>query len=93
MYDNLIILFSDIFNKRVDEGSDGYLIVKFSVPLSILCGLYERLSKIDVPTIETLPVDEKERFWNIGKQYYETESEAIKGSKAAYMLSLITNSN
>lgn len=87
------MLFADIFNKRVYEGKDGYLLIKFSVPLNILSGLYERLSKVDVPKIESLPVEEKTKYWNISKQYYESEVDAIKGSKAAYILSLITNSN
>lgn len=93
MYDNLIILLADIFIKRVDEGKDGYFILKFSVPLSILSSLYERLKSNDVPPIETLPNEQKEVFWNIGKKFYETEIDAIKASKSAYILSLITNSN
>ncbi len=76
----------------MDEGKDGYLLIKFAVPLSILSGLYERLKSIDVPPIETLPIEEKERYWGIAKKYYQSESEAIKASKAAYILSLITNS-
>ena len=76
----------------MDEGKDGYLIIKFVVPLSILSGLYERLKSIDVPPIETLTVEEKKKYWEIAKKYYESEQEAIKASKASYMLSLITNS-
>lgn len=87
------MLFADIFNERTEKGKDGYLIIKFSVPLSILSGLYERLSKVDVPPIETLPIDEKKKYWSIAKQFYESESQAIIASKAAYMISLITNTN
>lgn len=91
MNDSLIILIADIFNKRVNEGKDGFMIIKLAVPLILLSELYERLSKVDVPPIETLSENEKLKYWNIAKQYYQTEIEAVKGSKAAYMISLITN--
>jgi hypothetical protein len=91
MYDNLIILFSDIFNQRVDEGKDGYFIIKFCVPLKVLCSVYERLKNVDVPPIESLPVEQKTKYWNIGKKYYESQENAILASKAAYIISLITN--
>ena len=93
MNDTLIILLADIFNKRVNDGKDGFLLIKFSVPVRALNELYERLKTIDVPPIETLSEDQKLIYWNIAKTYHKEELKAINGSKAAYILALITNSN
>lgn len=93
MNDKLIILLADIFNKRVKENKDGFLIIKSSVAVKVLCSLYERLILVDVPCIESLTKEEKEKYWEIGKQFYELENDAIKASKATYMVALITNTN
>lgn len=93
MNDKLILIFIDMFNKRVEEGKDGFFIVKFSVPLKLLSSLYERLILSDVIPIEELPLPEKNKYWELAKTYYETEPEAIKASKSCYILSLITNSD
>jgi hypothetical protein len=75
----------------MNDGKDGFIIIKLSVPLKVLSELYERLKTIDVPPIETLPENEKLKYWAIAKKYYSIETEAVMASKAAYMLSLITN--
>lgn len=92
MTDSLIILLTDIFFGLTKHGKDGFMIIKFTVPLKVLSELYERLCKADVPPIETIPAEEKERYWSMAKTYYQTEEDAIKASKAAYILSLITSS-
>ncbi len=91
MTDKLIILLTDIFFKLEKEGKDAYLIIGLTVPCKILYELYERLSLVDVPVIESLGVNEKQRYWEISKKYFNTEPECIIGSKAAYILSLIVN--
>jgi len=91
MFNKLIIYLSDEFIKRMDEGKDGYSIISLSVPCKLLYELYERLSKIDVPPIESLPVEEKLKYFSIAKRFYETEIDLIKSSKAAYMVSIICN--
>lgn len=93
MNDKLIILLADIFNKRVEDGKDGFLIIKSSVAVKVLSSLYERLILVDVPCIQSLTKEEKEKYWDISKQFYDIEADAIKGSKAAYIIALITNSN
>jgi hypothetical protein len=92
MNDNIIIFLSDLFFKMEKEGKDGFLLLKFSVPLGCLWKLYERLILVDVQPIETIPLEQKEKYWNIAKRFHTDEEQAIKASKAAYMLSLITNS-
>jgi hypothetical protein len=92
MNDQLIIFLVDLFFKIEKEGKDGFILIKFSVPLGCLWKLYERLISVDVPPIESIPLEQKEKYWNIAKRFYTDQEQAIRGSKAAYMLSLITNS-
>lgn len=92
MNDKLVLLFVDQYEKLLSEGKDGYLIIKFSVPLKLLSELYERLCIVDVQPIETIPEEEKLRYWNISKRFHTEQTTAVKGSKAAYILTLITNS-
>lgn len=93
MNDSLVVLFAEIFTGLQDKGSNGYVIIKSGVAMKILWNLYERLSLIDVPTIDGLPLKQKEKYWNIGKEFYELQEDRIKASKAAYMISLITNTD
>lgn len=90
MTDQLIIMFVDMFYDLEKKGKDGFILVKLSVPMKILYELYERLIKVDVPAIETLSIEEKNKYWNMAKKYHTDEKQAIKASKAAYILQLIT---
>lgn len=91
MNDAFIMFLTDLYFQREKDGLDAYLMIKFTVPLNALWKLYERLIQVDVPPIEILPQEEKERYWNIAKKYHEEKDLAIKASKASYILSLITN--
>lgn len=91
MNDSLIILLSDIFFAQQKKGNDPFLIIKFSVPCKALYQLYERLVLIDVPPIESLPVEQKTKYWDIAKKYYETETQAVIASKAVYIIELVTS--
>lgn len=92
MMDDFIRWLIEIFFGIEKDGGDGYILISLSVPMNSLFGLYERLIKVDVPPIETLPEEEKLKYWNLAKKYHSSEEKAIQASKAAYMLSLITNS-
>ena len=92
MMHEFIMWLVDLFYKTEKEGKDGYILIKFSVPMDCLWKLYEKLIKVDVPPIETIPTEEKLKYWTIAKKYHESEEQAIKASKAAYVLTLITNS-
>jgi hypothetical protein len=92
MKDSIIMFLVDLFFKIENEGRDGFILIKFSVPLGCLWKLYERLKLIDVKPIEDIEKKEKEKYWNIAKRFYTDQEQAIKASKAAYMLSLITSS-
>lgn len=82
----------DLFFKIEKDGKDGFILIKFSVPVICLSKLYEKLIFVDVQPIESLTLEEKGKYWNIAKRFYADQEQAIRGSKAAYMLSLITNS-
>ena len=93
MNEKLIVLFADIFSKRIAKGEDGFMILKSSLALRILSNLYEQLCLVDVPKIETLPLEQKTSYWLIAKQFYNDHKMAIQASKAAYMICLITNTD
>jgi len=88
---SLFVLFADIFNERMGKGKDGYLLIKFSVPLNLLYTKYEQRVNIDFEPITEISHDLKVKFFSIAKRWYDTTEEMIKASKSAYMLSLITN--
>jgi len=93
MSDNFVLFIIEIFTKREEDGKDQFLILKSSVILKKLWKLYERLTKVDVPPIETLLTDEKLEIFNLAKKYYSDQENLVKASKSIYILKLITNTN
>lgn len=91
MNDSIIMLLVDIFFKRQKDNQDEYLLIKFSVPCKVLINLYEKLILVDVMPIDSISVIEKQKYWEIAKRYYTTKEDAVKASKAAYILTLITS--
>lgn len=91
MNDTFIMFLVDMYFKREKDGKDPFLIIKFTVPLNALYKLYNKLSKVDVPPIESLSTEEKTKYWEIAKRYHEDKSSAILASKASYILNLLTN--
>lgn len=93
MRDPFIILMADMFYYLQDKGVDGYSLIKLDVPLKMLMHLYDRFEMSEIRPIEIIEEDKKQRYWNIGKSFYENKEEVIRASKAAYMLSLITSND
>jgi len=91
MNDSFIMFLTDMFFQREKDGKDAFLILKSSVALNALWNLYEKLVQVDVPPIQSLTTEEKNKYWNIAKKYYEDKNLAIIASKSSYILSLITN--
>jgi len=91
MNDSFIMFITDMFFQREKDGKDAFLILKSSVALNALWKLYEKLVQVDVPPIESLSTEEKTKYWNIAKKYYDDKESAIIASKSSYILSLITN--
>jgi len=91
MNDTFIMFLVDMYFKREKDGKDPYLMIKFTVPLNALYKLYNKLSQVDVPPIESLSSEEKTKYWLIAKRYHEDKSSAILASKASYILNLLTN--
>jgi len=93
----LIDLFNSIPEQKGLNGnntftSDGYIILYSSVACETLHNLYLKLIQVDVKPIEILPVAEKNKYWEIAKRYYTEKDLAIRASKAAYMITILTNS-
>lgn len=65
MNDSFIVMLVEIFTKLEEDGKDKFMLLKLDVPLNSLHRLYERLSKVDVPPIETLTDLKKTYYWNI----------------------------
>ena len=92
MNDEFIMALTEMFFKREKDNKDAYLMIKSNVVLNIFYKLYNKLTLLDVPPIESLTSEEKTKYWDIAKRYYSDKDKAIKASKAAYILTLITNS-
>ncbi len=93
MFEPIYIMLGQIFEKINEGGKDGYMIIKLSVPYIMLFELYNKFVKDGVAKIEDLPKEKKQKYWNIAKKYYSEEDKAIKASKAAYTLALITSTD
>lgn len=94
MFNSFYIMYADYFNKLNEEGKDGYILLKSTVCIILLCELYKKFtSQTEEPitSLEDLPLDKKTKYWNIAKKYYTEIPDRIKASKCAYTLSLITS--
>lgn len=91
MNDEFVMYTIDLFLQRQKDGKDEYLILRSTVLLNTLWKLYEKLSVVDVPKIESLTRDEKLMYWEIAKRYQTDHELIIKASKASYIISLIAN--
>jgi len=89
--DDFFVMLNDIFNTLQKKGTDGFLILKLTIPFNQLYKLYLKMEVSEIKPIEMLNEGEKLKYWNIGKSFYSDEETAIKASKAAYMLDLITH--
>ena len=90
--DSFFILLNDIYNDLQERKYDGYLILKLSLPLKQLNRLYEKMEVSEIQPIEMLSQELKNKYWKIGKGFYNDQETAIKAAKAAYMLDLVTAS-
>lgn len=90
MFEKLYIKFGDYFNEIKENGGDCWCIINCAVAVSLLNELYIRFIKDGITPIESLTQEEKVKYWGIGKKYYPDQKQAVMGSKAAYVLSLIT---
>ena len=91
MNESLILFFVELFNKEQSKGHDGFILLKSGIFLSVFIALYEKLILVDVMPIDSIPQNEKLKYWNIAKEYYTDKETAVKASKAAYMICLISN--
>ena len=91
MFEQLIFTIIETHNKLKDVGMDEWCICNCSVPVKVLNELYDKFMKDGIAPIESLTPEEKTKYWTIAKKYHTEQSMAIKASKAAYIISLITS--
>lgn len=89
MYDNLLMFFVKLFIQMEGKKQNGFLILKSDLCLKVFCHTYEKLILVDMMPIDSIPQNEKLKYWNIAKLHYTDKQEAIKASKAAYLISLL----
>jgi hypothetical protein len=90
--DSFFVMLNDIYNDLQERNYDGYLILKLSLPLKQLNRLYDQMEVSEIKPIEMLTDEQKNKYWKIAKEFYTDKETAIKASKAAYMLDLISSS-
>lgn len=90
MHESLILFFVELFNKEQSKGHDGFILLKSGIFLNVFIALYDKLILVDVMPIDSIPQEEKIKYWNIAKGYYQDKETAVKASKAAYLISLLT---
>lgn len=76
-----------------EQGKDGYLLLCSTVCVKLLSELYRKFISEGIEPIENLSKEKKLKYWNAAKKYWQTEPEAIKASKACYVLDLITSTD
>ena len=91
MFNKLIIGLADTHNRLKEIGMDEWCICNCSVPVKILNELYDKFMADGIAPIESISNEEKMKYWNIGKKYHPDQPSAIRASKAAYVLALITS--
>lgn len=90
MNESLILFFVELFKKEQEKGHDGFVLLKSGIFISCLWNLYEKLILVDVMPIDSIPQDEKLKYWNIANLHYADKQTAIKASKTAYLITLLT---
>jgi hypothetical protein len=90
LYQKIAGIYAQYF---IDNGKDkGYeLLLSKDFPLSILNSLYRTFINEGVPELSTIPQEEKSRIWKLALKYQTENQKRIEASRAAYVLSLITN--
>lgn len=94
VYDDLILYYATSFNKAIEVGKDPYYLLSSTVLIILLSELYRKFIRDGIPTLESLPKEQKEKFWIKAKRYCTEENknkDRIKASQAAYVLTLITS--
>jgi hypothetical protein len=94
VYESIALIYAGVFIKLREEDKDpqeGFWIVGKSLPVHILSSLYRHFVIDEIPTLESLDMEEKKRLWGIACKYQLDPAKRHDAAKAAYVLSLITN--
>lgn len=90
--ESIFMQFANSFNEAdLKEKDSGYYLIGLAIPMKLLYGLYLKFITEEIPPIENIPTEQKQKYLTIAKKYYTDLKDQIKASKAAYVLSLITS--
>mgnify|MGYP001135315266 CR=1 FL=1 len=87
----MTLLIQYYYNYFLDESKDGYKLLCSSVCLKLMNELYKKFMKEGIDSIESLPKEKKEKFWEHSGKYYQDKEKRIEAVKTAYVLQLITS--
>lgn len=92
MLNDLFILFANSFlEAEQKEKNSGYYLINLIVPMRLLFELYNKFMNDGITPIENIPTEQKQKYFNISRKYYNDLKDQIKASKAAYTLDLLTS--
>jgi len=88
--ETMAVMYVDYYNKHGEEKTYDF-VLKTHVALNVLNSLYDNFMKDGVPDMSLLPVERKQKYWDVACKHYEEMGDRLKASKACYVLSLITS--
>jgi len=92
MGESLYMQFANSFlEAEQKEKNSGYYLINLIVPMRLLFELYNKFMNDKITPIEDLPTEQKLKYFNISKKYYNETKDQIKASKACYTLDLLTS--
>lgn len=92
MTESIFIQFAESFmDAEKKEKNSGYYIINLTVPMRLLFELYNKFMNDGITPIENIPTEQKQKYFNISRKYYNDLKDQIKASKACYTLDLLTS--
>ena len=88
--ETMAVMYVDYYNEHGEDKTYDF-VLKTHVALSVLNSLYNNFMKDGVPDMSLLPIERKQKYWDIACKYYEKMGDKLKANKACYILSLITS--
>jgi hypothetical protein len=87
MFDKLIIYYCNFFI----DNKNPYILLQSSVCLYVIISKYNQwVNNKEVQSLEDLPKDLKEKYWNIAMLHQQEKQKRITAAKVAYSLVLMT---
>lgn len=88
--ETMAVMYVDYYNEHGEDKTYDF-VLKTQVALSVLNSLYDDFMKDGVQDMAMLPVERKQKYWDIACKYHEEMGDRLKAARACYILSLITS--